>query len=99
MNIPFQDDFNPRRRIVATYGRFSVYLDPMVHLPWGLYRVTLGTKYIGAQISFPSESDCEAMAAKRQQIVLTVGIEKKIRAYALRGATAAKRAKKWRNAA
>lgn len=56
------EEFDPRRKLVATYGRFTVHHDPIVHLPWGLYRVYAGQRYIGAQISFPSKSDCEWLA-------------------------------------
>lgn len=38
-----------------------MWLDPLVHLPWGLYRVYSNQKYVGAQISFPSKSDCECL--------------------------------------
>lgn len=58
---PLEDDFDPKRRMVATYGRFAVWLDPLVHLPWGLYRIYVGGRYIGGQISFPSKSDCECI--------------------------------------
>jgi hypothetical protein len=56
---PLDPDFDPRRRTVVTYGRYTVQLDPLVHLPYGLYRVYCAGKYVGAQLSFPSESDCQ----------------------------------------
>lgn len=55
-------DFDPKRRLVATFGRFTVHYDPLVHLPWGLYRIYAGEKYVGAQISFPCKSDCEFLS-------------------------------------
>lgn len=55
---PSQADFNPRRRVVAQYGSYAVQFDPLVHLPWGLHRVYCGERYVGAFLSFPSESDC-----------------------------------------
>jgi hypothetical protein len=58
-------EFDSKRRLVATFGRFSVYYDPLVHLPWGLFRVYAGDKYIGAQISYPIESDCRWLAQQR----------------------------------
>lgn len=60
------NDFDPKRRQVSEYGRFSVHYDPLVHLPWGLYRIYEREKYIGAQISFPSQSDCEWLAAQKK---------------------------------
>jgi hypothetical protein len=48
-----------KRRVVATYGIYTVWYDPIVHVPWGLFRVYRGQKYCGAQISWPCASDCE----------------------------------------
>lgn len=56
---PLDANFDPRRRTVATYEKYTVQLDPLVHLPYGLYRVYKGGQYIGAQISWPSLSDCQ----------------------------------------
>jgi hypothetical protein len=56
---PLDPDFDPKRRTVATYGAYTVQLDPLVHLPYGLHRVYFHGKYVGAQLSFPSLSDCE----------------------------------------
>ena len=54
-----------KRALVATYGRYTVYHDPLLHRPWGLYRIYAGEKYIGAQISFPNASDCAWVAAQK----------------------------------
>lgn len=59
------EDFDSKRRLVAQYTKFAVHFDPLVHLPWGLYRIYAGEKYVGAQLSFPSESDCEWIAAQQ----------------------------------
>lgn len=56
---PRDPDYDPRRRVVAQLGRYTVWLDPLVHLPWGLFRVYKSNRYVGAQISMPSLSDCE----------------------------------------
>src|SRR3954468_19226990 len=56
LNPSDPNDFDSKRRQVARYGRFTVIHDPLVHRPWGLYRVYAGEKYIGAQISYPCES-------------------------------------------
>jgi len=56
---PLQPDFNPRRQTVAVYGKYVVQHDPLVHPPYGLYRISRGDKRVGATISFPSASDCE----------------------------------------
>lgn len=50
---------DPKRRIVTTYGKYTVWYDPLSHMPWGTYRVYRGAKYCGGQISWPSLSDCE----------------------------------------
>lgn len=50
---------DPKRRIVAEYGPYQVWYDPLPHRPWGLFRVYRGAKYCGAQISWPAQSDCE----------------------------------------
>lgn len=53
---------NNTRAEVAVYAQFRVIFDPLVHRPWGLYRIYLKEKYIGAQISFPNKSDCECIS-------------------------------------
>ena len=80
-------DFDPKRRLVATYGRFAVHYDPLVHLPWGLYRVYAGERYIGAQISFPCKSDCDFLA--HGSLVLATSHNREYKERWLRGATAA----------
>ena len=54
-----------KRKLVATYGRYAVYYDPLLHRPWGLYRIYLREKYVGAQLSFPNASDCAWVAAQK----------------------------------
>ena len=81
-------DFDPKRRLVATLGRFTVYYDPLVHLPWGLYRVYAGQKYIGAQISFPCKSDCEFLLHRSTPVLLS-SHNREYRERWLRGATSA----------
>lgn len=61
MLLPQDPAFNPMRRRVAEVGPYSVYHDPLVHLPWGLYRVYRQQTYIGAQLSHPSQSDCRML--------------------------------------
>lgn len=46
------------REYVAVYGPYRVQHDPLTHMPYGLYRVYKGEKYIGAQLSYPSAEDC-----------------------------------------
>jgi hypothetical protein len=82
-------DFDSKRRLVATLGRFCVYYDPLVHLPWGLYRVYAGEKYIGAQISYPCESDCQWLAKQDIGRTLYAATSRTLgsRTYFSRGAT------------
>lgn len=48
------------RRVVAEFsGGWRVIHDPLIHQPYGLFRIFRRGKYIGAQISFPCKSDCE----------------------------------------
>lgn len=54
------------REPIAIYGNYRVIHDPLAHMPWGLYRVYAGEKYIGGQISYPSESDCRAIEFRRE---------------------------------
>lgn len=48
-----------KRRLVIEYGQYAVYHDPLPHRPYGLFRVYHGEQYVGAQISYPSASDCQ----------------------------------------
>lgn len=50
---------------VLVYGKYTVYHDPLVHRPYGLFRIFASGKYIGAQISYPIESDCRWLAQQR----------------------------------
>jgi hypothetical protein len=59
MNAPSIVPEDSKRRIVAEYGDYVVYYDPLAHVPWGLFRVYHGERYIGAQVSWPSKSDCQ----------------------------------------
>lgn len=80
-----------KRCLVVEYGRFAVYYDPLAHMPWGLYRVYVGARLIGAQISYPIRSDCEWHESRRRERIADNKItaeEAQIRRYALRGATA-----------
>lgn len=81
-----------KRVLITEYGRFSVYFDPLAHLPWGLYRVHLGRKYIGAQLSYPSKSDCEWLESQRGATVYALPSvsleERQIQKYSRRGASA-----------
>lgn len=58
---------NDKRCQVAAYGPFTVVFDPLAHRPWGLYRIYLKERYVGAQISFPNKSDCECVSRKSGQ--------------------------------
>lgn len=42
---------------------FNVYFDRLAQNGRGLFRVLIGTRRIGAQVSFPSADDCERMLA------------------------------------
>lgn len=88
MLLPQDPAFNPMRRRVAELGPYSVYHDPLVHLPWGLYRVYRGDRYIGSQLSHPSQSDCRML---ERPATATVQQTKPLR-YQLRGIAARKAA-------
>ena len=66
---PLSPEYDARRVFVIEYGRFSVYHDPLVHQPYGLYRVYIGGKLIGAQISYPSKPDCEWLFQQRHGVL------------------------------
>ena len=53
------------RTLVVQHGAYSVWHDKLVHLPWGLYRIYKGDEYVGGQISYPSQSDCEWLDRRR----------------------------------
>lgn len=59
-----QDDM--KRKLVATYGAYSVWHDQLPHRPYGLFRVYRGERYVAAQISWPSLSDCEWLDRDRR---------------------------------
>lgn len=60
---------NPKRRIHEQIGIYTVWYDPLAHMPWGLYRIYRGEKYVGAQLSVPCLSDCQWFEAQeRSQI-------------------------------
>lgn len=50
---------DPKRRLVAQHGKYSIWYDPLPHRPYGLFRIYDAQRYVGAQISIPCKSDCE----------------------------------------
>ena len=50
---------DPKRRLVATLGKYAVWYDPLSHRPYGLFRIYKGERYVAAQLSMPCESDCQ----------------------------------------
>jgi hypothetical protein len=50
--------FNTTRSTAATYGKYRVEYDPLSHMPYGLYRIYVASRCIGAQLSWVTESDC-----------------------------------------
>src|SRR5262245_54512705 len=60
-NVP--DD--PKRKLVAQYGKYAVWYDPLPHRPYGLFRVYQNERYVGAQLSIPSQSDCAWLDAQK----------------------------------
>lgn len=57
--IDFREGAGRRRTVAEFSGGWSVIHDPLIHQPYGLFRIYRRGKYIGAQISFPCKSDCE----------------------------------------
>jgi hypothetical protein len=88
LNPSDPNDFDSKRRQVANYGRFTVIHDPLVHRPYGLYRIYEGAAYIGALISFPGLSDCKWMAAKKKAMPAIGSTTQDWRTKYRRGATA-----------
>lgn len=81
-------DFDSKRKLVANYGRFHVYYDPLIHRPWGLFRIYEGERYLGALISFPGRDDCKTMSSKVRAMPAIGSPTRDWRTHYRRGATA-----------
>ena len=47
-------------------GEFTIYYNPYLHQPYGLYRIFKDGKRVGSQISIPTASDCRWFITQRR---------------------------------